>query len=97
VFPMCRTSFVRFPVVPYCIDRSPRRAPSPAHTKRTQGPLSQREEPSMSQLYQQGWHLSSQSGSQARLFEPWGQYVRTDQDGKMKGGAGEDGKSKEGR
>jgi transcriptional regulator with XRE-family HTH domain len=28
---------------------------------------------------------------------PWGQYVRTDQDGKMKGGAGEDGKSEEGR
>ena len=33
----------------------------------------------------------------AGLLEPWGQYIRTDQDGKMKGGAGEDGKSKEGR
>ncbi len=31
------------------------------------------------------------------LLHPWGQYVRTDTAGKMKGGAGEDGKSKEGR
>lgn len=31
------------------------------------------------------------------LLKPWGQYIRTDTDGKLKGGAGADGKSKEGR
>ena len=31
------------------------------------------------------------------LLKPWGQYVRTDTDGKMKGSAGADGKSKAGR
>jgi hypothetical protein len=39
------------------------------------------------------WLGSSESTS--GLFDPWGQYVRTDD--KLKGGAGADGKSKEGR
>ena len=32
----------------------------------------------------------------ARLLDPWGQYVRTDKDGKMKGDTEADRKSKEG-
>jgi len=38
--------------------------------------------------------LESQARLETRFFRPWGQYVRTD--GKLKGGAGVDGKRKEG-